>query len=322
MSQLKLDQILAPLRFTGSRLIVTGSDFLVSGSDVFGNNISQSHDFTGSVRITGSLWINNSPVIASSQTSSMTVLSSSFAATASFVQNAIYSASVSLNTITFTKGDGTTFPITVNTGSGGGGGTGAGFPYSGSAIITGSLEVTQGITGSLFGTSSWSQNALTASYAISIMDQGFVYTQSSPSTTWTINHNLNTQIPHVDVYGSDYYAVIPQEVVATTLNTITITFPNALSGYAIVSKGSGTAISASFATSASFAANTPFYKIGVSGSTMYTITHSLNEEYPIVQIYDAVDREQIIPIQIQSINTNQVFINIGFLFSGSIVVKK
>lgn len=31
-------------------------------------------------------------------------------------------ASVSLNTITFTKGDGSTFPITVNTGSGGGGG--------------------------------------------------------------------------------------------------------------------------------------------------------------------------------------------------------
>lgn len=33
-------------------------------------------------------------------------------------------ASVSLNTITFTKGDGSTFPITVNTGSGGGGGGG------------------------------------------------------------------------------------------------------------------------------------------------------------------------------------------------------
>jgi len=48
-------------------------------------------------------------------------------------------ASVSLNTITFTKGDGTTFPITVNTGSGGGGST---FPYTGSAIVSGSLTVT------------------------------------------------------------------------------------------------------------------------------------------------------------------------------------
>jgi hypothetical protein len=48
-------------------------------------------------------------------------------------------ASVSLNTITFTKGDGSTFPITVNTGSGGGSGTG--FPFSGSAVITGSLFI-------------------------------------------------------------------------------------------------------------------------------------------------------------------------------------
>jgi len=39
----------------------------------------------------------------------------------------------------------------------GGGGTGAGFPYSGSAVITGSLEVTQGITGSLLGTASYAR---------------------------------------------------------------------------------------------------------------------------------------------------------------------
>jgi len=49
-------------------------------------------------------------------------ISSSFALTASFTPNAIVTASVSSNTITFTKGNGTTFPITVNTGSGGGGG--------------------------------------------------------------------------------------------------------------------------------------------------------------------------------------------------------
>ena len=45
------------------------------------------------------------------------------ALTASFVPNYVITASVSSNIITFTKGDGSTFPITVNTGSGGGGGT-------------------------------------------------------------------------------------------------------------------------------------------------------------------------------------------------------
>lgn len=57
------------------------------------------------------------------------------------------------------------------------GGGGAGFPYTGDAVIsgsltitgsglviTGSISVTKGFTGSLFGTSSWASNALTASY--------------------------------------------------------------------------------------------------------------------------------------------------------------
>jgi len=57
--------------------------------------------------------------------------------TASYTPNALTTASVNLNTITFTKGDGATFPITVNTGS-----VGSTFPYTGSAIISGSLTVT------------------------------------------------------------------------------------------------------------------------------------------------------------------------------------
>jgi hypothetical protein len=50
------------------------------------------------------------------------------------------------------------------------GGSGTSFPYTGSAIIsgslqvTGSVDVTQGITGSLLGTSSWATTAVTASY--------------------------------------------------------------------------------------------------------------------------------------------------------------
>ena len=97
----------------------------------------------------------------------LTAVSSAYAATASYTPNAIVTASVNLNTITFTKGNNSTFSITVNTGSGGGG-TGTGFPFSGSAVITGSLLVSgSGITGSLFGTASYAQFALSASYATS-----------------------------------------------------------------------------------------------------------------------------------------------------------
>jgi len=60
--------------------------------------------------------------------------------------------------------------FTLITGSGGsGGGSGAGFPFSGSAVITGSLLVTNYIsgsfTGSLLGTSSYTFTALSSSYA-------------------------------------------------------------------------------------------------------------------------------------------------------------
>jgi hypothetical protein len=70
-------------------------------------------------------------------------LSASFATnaeTASNTPNAVITASVNLNTITFTKGDASTFNVTVNTGS-----AAAAFPFTGSAQITGSL----GITGSI-----------------------------------------------------------------------------------------------------------------------------------------------------------------------------
>jgi hypothetical protein len=79
-------------------------------------------------------------------------ITASYALTASYAMNGggstdtgslLTTASVNLNTITFIKGDGSTFPITVNTGSGGSGGST--FPYTGSALITGSLTVTGSI---------------------------------------------------------------------------------------------------------------------------------------------------------------------------------
>lgn len=80
-------------------------------------------------------------------------ITASHAVTASYALNSISTStgsllvtgSVSLNTITFTKGDGTTFPITVNTGSGGGGvsywGLDTGTTYFGTPTITSSRNV-------------------------------------------------------------------------------------------------------------------------------------------------------------------------------------
>ena len=96
-----------------------------------------------SIQLTGSLDIQGSI------TGSL-LGTASFATTASFALNAgttvstaslLTTASAVNNVITFTKGDASTFNITVATGSGG-----SAFPFTGSAQITGSLSVTGSIT--------------------------------------------------------------------------------------------------------------------------------------------------------------------------------
>ena len=103
--------------------------------------------------ITGSLFGTSS--WAQSASYSFFAITSSFSNSSSFALANIYTSSVNNATITFIRGDLTTFPLIINnvvnsisssyavTASYAlnGGGSGIGFPYSGSAVITGSLEI-------------------------------------------------------------------------------------------------------------------------------------------------------------------------------------
>ena len=64
-----------------------------------------------------------------------------------------------------------------------------------------------------------------------------------------------------------------------------------------------------------------FYKTAVNGALSYSISHSLGELYPIVQVYDG-NGYQIVPKDILSVNTNQVRVTFSDEFSGTVVVKK
>ena len=128
---------------TGTRktgfLIDSGSNTFVEGT----LNVSGSTSFNGAVNITGSLtssltlgyvWVggagNVSTLVATSSFAGGSVpagtISGSSQITAlgfvssSVTASSLVTASVNLNTITFTKGDSSTFAITVDTGSGGG----------------------------------------------------------------------------------------------------------------------------------------------------------------------------------------------------------
>jgi hypothetical protein len=178
------DSVLA-LTGTGS---FTGSfigTYNGSSSGDFNGTISAtgslSGSFTGSLLGTSSYTLNASQSLSSSY--SLTSLTSLNAASSSWAieaLNNVETASVTSNTIIFTKGNSSQFSITVDTGSG------AGFPFTGDASIIGSLTVagngrvtiddglytqtitssyisaSSGIIGDLTGTSSWAESASVA----------------------------------------------------------------------------------------------------------------------------------------------------------------
>ena len=63
------------------------------------------------------------------------------------------------------------------------------------------------------------------------------YTQSTPSSTWGIVHNLNLDCPVVDVFVSisgTLEKIIPESVLVDDVNTVTITFTTDYAGVASI----------------------------------------------------------------------------------------
>ena len=148
---------------------------------------------------------------------------------------------------------------------------GSGFPFSGSAIITGSLlvsqsgvtitgslNVTQGITGSLLGTSSWAISALTASYisgGLSVPN-GLVMTGSiviSGSEVLTGSLNVTQGITGSLLGTSSWASNAISSSFATTASAAnSITFTPATASFSLSSSRS---VTSSFAITSSYAAN-------------------------------------------------------------------
>ena len=63
------------------------------------------------------------------------------------------------------------------------------------------------------------------------------------------------------------------------------------------------------------------YEETVTGNTSYTLTHNLNEDYPIVQVYDT-NKLQVIPALISASSSNAVQVGFDFNFEGKVIIKK
>ena len=137
----------------------------------------------------------------------LNAISSSYATTASYAQNSV-PPTIAQNSITagqslylnFT-GSGVTATVSSNTAS-------IYIPGGGGSSSTGS------------------------SYA--------AFTQATPATTWTFNHNLGYLYPTITVYDANNSQIIPSQVLASSINQLTITFSSARTGYATAVIGSAT----------------------------------------------------------------------------------
>lgn len=184
-------------------------------------------------------------------------LSASYALTASYAENAntstvntgslLTTASVSLNTITFTKGNGSTFPITVNTGSAAAIDisslvTTSSFNAFTSSVNTFTASYNTGsfsgsFSGSFHGTASWAQSAsqaLTASF-YQETDPIFVAKSASLATTGSNQFNGNQTITgSLAITGSQAItgSLSTTEFFTTTINETSLESFSKTSNYA------------------------------------------------------------------------------------------
>jgi len=148
------------------------------------------------------------------------------------------------------------------------------------SIVTGSLNVTNGITGSLLGTASY---AVTASFALNGGSGGsgasYTLNQTTPSSTWTVNHGLNNQFPSITVYDSNGFVIIPQNISSSNVNQTIITFSYTASGYATAVVQGTSVTTASYATNAlssSFASTASYILNATSASFASTASSADN----------------------------------------------
>jgi ribosomal protein L35AE/L33A len=299
---------------------ITSSILYSSGSNNFGNDLSNRQTFTGSLNITGSS-VNlkdgafsgsganlfGIPATGITGLNLSQISSGSVSASISPNFGLLINTSVSASNFTgsftgslagiATSASYASFALTASYSLGG-----SGFPYSGSAVITGSFLVSQSLvdfsksagvtgsfTGSLFGTASYATFALSASFA-----PGFTtnMSQSNAATTWSFTHNLNTINPIVQVYDLTNSQIIPNQIVGMNNSTAEIRFDYAQAGYAVASNGGGLYVTGSTST-----------LVQTVGAVTWSFTHNLNNKYNTYEVYDDNDYV-LIPSAIKALTNN------------------
>jgi hypothetical protein len=134
---------------------------------------------------------------------------------------------------------------------------------------------------------------------------GNSYSSTFTGTTWVVNHNLNTSVPLVFAYESGSQWVIPASLDVTSPNTVTLQFSSLVSGSVVVVNGGDQTVIET-----------------ITNATTAVLTHNLNTEWPMVQVYESSSRAQIIPLSVVSDSASQITVGFSTPVSGKVVIKK
>lgn len=134
--------------------------------------------------------------------------------------------------------------------------------------------------------------------------ESYEFAQNEESLVWTINHNLHTTLPSVQVYGPDQRAVIPDDIEVVTNDQIKVTFGRPTTGRAIVLVGATTG------------APRPVYSYEhtqANSSATWVIPHALGYN-PVVRVF--IGQEEVQPVSIVHDSNFQVTVTFTQAYVG------
>jgi len=131
----------------------------------------------------------------------------------------------------------------------------------------------------------------------------YIHNQTFAASSWNVVHNLNSTVPHVQVFGQDGKMVIPNEIIAIDNDTLSIEFGIPFAGRATVMIGN---------LEGSERPSYGFEYDQTSPSSTWTVNHGLGY-YPLVRVF--VGNEEVQPAQIihDSVNTTRIIFSSPFV---------
>ena len=163
-----------------------------------------------------------------------------------------------------------------------------------------------------------------------------------------VTHNFGTKNVLVTVYDENDGYFIPNSIVTTNDNQVTVTFASTESGRVVVAKGGHvvqgvasdanlldgqdgtyyldydnfTSVPSGIVSGSSQITDLTTHKETVSGASSYAVDHNLNEQYPIVQCWNTSTSQQEQAESVTTNSVNRVTVTFAGTFAGLIIVKK